>query len=127
MMFIIHSLRELANFAFMSSIRQHKIEAAIRSELAKHLQKHTNELCLGSMVTVTIVRVTSDLSLARCYLSFFAGPEKKVVLDNINLHKGKIRMEIAKRLRNMRKIPELLFFIDDSLDYAEEIEQLLKK
>ncbi len=120
-------MRELANFAFMSSIRQHKIEAAIRSELATHLQKHTNELCLGSMVTVTIVRVTSDLSLARCYLSFFAGPEKKVVLDNINLHKGKIRMEIAKRLRNMRKIPELLFFIDDSLDYAEEIEQLLKK
>ena len=111
----------------MSSIRQHKIEAAIRNELASYLQRNTNEICLGSMVTVTIIRVTSDLSLARCYLSFFAGPDKKTVLDNINLNKGKIRMEIAKRLGNMRKIPELLFFIDDSLDYAEEINNLLKK
>jgi len=111
----------------MSSIRQHKIEAAIRNELASYLQRNTNEICLGSMVTVTIIRVTSDLSLARCYLSFFAGQDKKAVLDNINLHKGKIRMEIAKRLGNMRKIPELLFFIDDSLDYAEEIDNLLKK
>jgi ribosome-binding factor A len=126
-MFITHSSGDLANFAFMSSIRQHKIEAAIRTELATYLQKHTNELCMGSMVTVTIIRVTSDLSLARCYLSFFAGLDKKVVLDNINLNKGKIRMEIAKRLKNMRKIPELLFFIDDSLDYAEEINQLLNK
>ena len=111
----------------MSSIRQHKIESAIRTELENYLLKHTNELCMGSMVTVTIVRVTSDLSLARCYLSFFAGPDKKVVLDNINHNKGKIRMEIAKRLKNMRKTPELLFFIDDSLDYAEEINELLKK
>lgn len=111
----------------MSSIRQHKIESAIRTELANYLLKHTNELCMGSMVTVTIVRVTSDLSLARCYLSFFAGPDKKAVLDNINHNKGKIRMEIAKRLKNMRKTPELLFFIDDSLDYAEEINELLKK
>lgn len=111
----------------MSSIRQHKIESAIRNELASYLQRNTSEICLGSMVTVTVIRVTSDLSLARCYLSFFAGPDKKVVLDNINLYKGKIRMEIAKRLGNMRKIPELLFFIDDSLDYAEEINNLLKK
>ncbi len=111
----------------MSSIRQHKIEAAIRSELASYLQRSTNEICMGSMVSVTIIRVTSDLSLARCYLSIFAGPDKKVVLDNINHNKGKIRMEIAKRLSNMRKTPELLFFIDDSLDYAEEINELLKK
>jgi ribosome-binding factor A len=79
------------------------------------------------MVSVTTIRVTSDLSLARCYLSIFAGPDKKEVLESIKIHTSKIRGEVGKRLKNMRKIPELLFFIDDSLDYAMEIDQLLKK
>jgi ribosome-binding factor A len=79
------------------------------------------------MVSVTAVRVTSDLSLARCYLSVFAGPDKKEVLVSIQTHQGKIRAEIGKRLKNMRKIPELLFHIDDSLDYAMKIDELLKK
>jgi ribosome-binding factor A len=60
-------------------------------------------------------------------LSVFAGPPKAEVLENIQLNKGKIRGEIGKRLKNMRKIPELIFFIDDSLDYAMKIEELLKK
>lgn len=90
-------------------------------------QRNAREICLGAMVSVTAVRVTSDLSLARCYLSIFAGPDKKEVLESIKEHSGKIRGDVGKRLKNMRKIPELLFFIDDSLDYAMEIEQLLKK
>lgn len=82
---------------------------------------------MGAMVSVTVVRVTSDLSLARCYLSIFAGPDPKEVLSNIELHSSKIRGEVGKRLKNMRKIPELRFFIDDSLEYADTINQLLKK
>jgi ribosome-binding factor A len=111
----------------MSSIRQNKIEGVIQEELSIFFQRNAREICLGAMVTVTTVRVTSDLSHVRCYLSIFAGPDKKEVLENIKIHTGKIRGEIGKRLKNMRKIPELFFFIDDSLDYAMTIDQLLKK
>lgn len=111
----------------MGSIRQNKIEGVILEELSSFFQKNAREVCLGAMVTVTVVRVTSDLSLARCYISIFAGPDKNEVLDNIRENIKKIRGEVGKRLKNMRKIPELLFFIDDSLDYASQIDRLLKK
>jgi ribosome-binding factor A len=111
----------------MSSIRQQRIEAVIREELAMFFQRNAREICLGAMVSVTIVRVTSDLSLARCYLSVFAGPKPQEVVDNICIHSSKIRGEVGKRLKNMHKIPELKFFIDDSMEYASTIEQLLKK
>ena len=110
----------------MGSIRQNKIEGVIQQELSTFFQRNSREICLGAMVTVTVVRITSDLSLARCYVSIFAGPPKKEVLDNIILNTGKIRGEIGKRLKNMKKIPELTFFIDDTLDYATEIDTLLK-
>ena len=111
----------------MSSIRQNKIEGVIQEELSTFFQRNAREICLGAMVSVTTIRVTSDLSLARCYISVFAGPDKKEVLANIQHHVGKIRGEIGKRLKNMRKIPELVFLIDDSLDYAMKIDELLKK
>jgi ribosome-binding factor A len=111
----------------MSSIRQNKIEAVIQSELSTFFQRNASEICLGAMVTVTVVRVTSDLSLARCFLSVFAGPEKTVVLENIRANQGKIRYEVGNRLKNLRKIPDLVFQIDDSLDYAMKIDELLKK
>ena len=111
----------------MSSIRQQRIETVIREELSLFFQRNAREICLGSMVSVTQVRVTSDLSLARCYISVFAGAKPKEVLDNINLHAGRIRGEVGKSLKNMRKIPELAFFIDDSMEYAAKIDELLKK
>jgi len=111
----------------MGSIRQNKIETVIREELSVYFQRNAREICLGAMVTVTVVRVTADLSLAKCYISIFAGPDKKGVLENIKLNTKVIRGEVGKRLKNMRKIPDLLFFIDDSLEYASEINELLKK
>ncbi len=111
----------------MSSIRQSKIEAGIQQELATVFQRNASEICLGAMVSVTAVRITSDLSLARCYLSIFAGPAPKEVLANVELHKSKIRGEVGNRLKNMKKLPQLAFFIDDSLDYAQQIDDLLKK
>ena len=111
----------------MSSIRQSKIERVIQEELSVYFQRNAREICLGAMVTVTVVRVTSDLSVARCYLSIFAGPSKEEVLENIELNAKKIRGEVGRRLKSMRHIPELAFFIDDSLDYAAEIDELLKK
>ena len=111
----------------MGSIRQNRLEGVIQEEMGTYFQRNAREVCLGAMVTVTTVRVTSDLSLARCYLSIFAGPDKKEVLNNIIVNTSKIRGEVGKRLKNMRKIPDLVFHIDDSLDYAMQIESLLKK
>ena len=111
----------------MSSIRQSRIEEVVREELSMYFQRNAREICLGAMVTVTVVRVTPDLSLARNYLSVFAGPTKEEVLKNIQSNASRIRGEVGKRLKNMKKIPELTFHIDDSLDYALEIDQLLKK
>lgn len=110
----------------MSTIRQQKIEAAIKNELSSLLQKHTLEFCLGQMVTVTVVRVTRDLSLAKCYLSIFPAKEPEKVLIEVKTNQNKIRGELGKRLKNMRKIPEFAYFIDDSLEYAAEIDRLLK-
>ena len=110
----------------MGSIRQQKIEAAIRQELSMILLTKASEIALGAMVSITVVRVTSDLSLARCYLSIFASDEPTKVLESINHNSGLIRRDVGKRLKNMRKIPELRFFIDDSLDYAANIHSLLK-
>lgn len=111
----------------MGSIRQNKIEGVIQEELSTVFQRNAREICLGAMVSVTQVRVTSDLSLARCYLSIFAGPPKEEVLENVKAHAGRIRKDIGKRLKNMKKMPDLAYFIDDSLDYAMEIDKLLKE
>ena len=99
----------------MSSIRQNRIEGVIQEELATYFQRNASEICLGAMVSVTIVRVTSDLSLARIYLSVFAGPDKKEVLENIQQNSRKIRGEVGKRLKNMHKIPELFIFHSEKI------------
>jgi|TARA_B100001059_G_C17763249_1_gene544094 ribosome-binding factor A len=79
------------------------------------------------MVTVTVVRVTADLSLARCYLSIFGAKDKQEVFESIETNASRIRGEVGKKLKNLRKIPALKFHIDDSLDYASKIDELLKK
>ncbi len=111
----------------MSSIRQNRIEGVIQQELSSYFQRNAREVCLGAMVSVTVVRVTADLSLARCYLSIFAGPPKEEVLKNIEINTSKIRGEVGRRLSNMHHIPNLAFHIDDSIDYANQIDELLKK
>lgn len=111
----------------MGSIRQNRIEGVIQEELSIFFQRNAQEICKGAMVTVTVVRVTPDLSLARCYLSIFAGPPKEEVLENIKANSSRIRGEVGRSIKNMRKIPEFTFHIDDSLDYAEKIDELLKK
>ncbi|MCH2231857.1 MAG: 30S ribosome-binding factor RbfA [Crocinitomicaceae bacterium] len=111
----------------MSTIRQSRIEGVIKEELSMLFQRNARDLCLGAMVTVTIVRVSPDLSSAKCYLSIFAGPEKEEVLKNITLNAASIRGDVGRRLKNMKHIPSLSFYIDDSLDYASKIDELLKK
>jgi len=117
----------ILTFVLMSTIRQSKIEGVIQEELSMLFQRNARDLCLGAMVTVTIVRVSPDLSSAKCYLSIFAGPPKEDVLKNVELNAARIRGDVGRRLKNMKHIPSLSFYIDDSLDYATKINDLLKK
>jgi len=78
------------------------------------------------MVTVTKVNTTSDLSIARVYLSVFGVTEKQKVLDKVQRHAGEIRYKLGNRVgKQIRKVPLLEFYEDDSLDYIENIENLL--
>ena len=82
----------------------------------------------GVLVSVTRVRISPDLSICTAYLSIFPSDNAQQMLDNIRRNEKSVRYELGQRVRNqLRIIPELRFFIDDSLDYLEHIDQLLKK
>jgi ribosome-binding factor A len=81
----------------------------------------------GNMITVTKVYVAPDLYMAKVYLSLFGKTDKNELLSQISTHKKEIRLKLGNRIHNqVRSIPELEFFLDDSLDYIENIENLLK-
>ena len=80
------------------------------------------------MVTVTVVRISPDLGVAKVYLSIFPGEALKEALQSVTDKVGLIRREMGKKLRNqLRHIPEFVFYLDDSLDYAERIDNLLNE
>ena len=111
----------------METTRQNKIGRLLQKELSKIFLVETRKMP-GVMVSVSVVRVTSDLSIARAYLSIFPTEKSADILKNIQDTAKSIRHELAQRVRfQLRKMPELHFYIDDSLDYAEKIEDLLKK
>ncbi|MFH0895244.1 MAG: ribosome-binding factor A [Bacteroidota bacterium] len=112
----------------MSTTRQQKISRLIQKELGLILQFKMNHIVSGAMVTVTHVNVTPDLAVARAYLSLFATKDKKVLFDTITSHATEIRKRLAESIgKQVRVIPFLEFHFDDSLDYIENIEKLLKK
>ena len=81
----------------------------------------------GVLVSVSVVRISPDMSVARVYLSIFPSEKSKEIVENINNNTKSIRFELGTRVRHqLRIIPELKFFVDDSLDYIEKIDQLLK-
>ena len=82
----------------------------------------------GKMITVTVVRISADFSIARVYLSIFPVKKDEDPLKPVHEHAGQIRHELGQKIRNqLRIVPELHYFIDDSLDYIENIENLLKE
>ncbi len=107
--------------------RQNKIARLIQKELADIFQKDKREAFHGKLISVTTVRITRDLSLARIYLSIYPSDKSKEVLDNITITNKMFRGELGRRVgKILRIIPELEFFIDDSLDYLDNIDKLLK-
>lgn len=111
----------------MDSTRQQKINRLLQKELADIFQRESRNMFKGVMISVTVVRVTTDLSIARVHVSIFPGDNKKEVLKEIRMANSRIRGLLGRRIgKQMRIVPELEFYIDDSLDYIENIDRLLK-
>ncbi len=111
----------------MESTRQNKIARLIQKDLSVIFQQQTRQT-RGILVSVSVVRISPDLSVAKAYLSIFPSEKAQEILDNINAHVSQIRYELGNLERHqLRIIPELKFFIDDSLDYVENIDKLLNK
>ncbi len=112
----------------MESTRQKKISRLLQKEVAEILRKKTITLAPGKMITVTTARVSPDLGTAKIYLSIFPSADNEKVLESISNAKGSIRNELGKLVRNqLRVVPELIFYLDDSLDYIDNIESLLSE
>mgnify|MGYP002623765355 CR=1 FL=1 len=108
--------------------RQNKVARLIQKDLAELLQAYARNWFQGSIISVSVVRISPDLSVAKCYLSIFPDSRKDEIMATINAHIKEIRYQLGNRIHNqVRIIPELIFNIDDSLDYLENIERLLKK
>ncbi len=112
----------------MESNRQKKIAGVLQKDLADVLQKAARDGGLQNvLISVTKVNVTVDLSIAKVYLSIFPVDQGPKLLEGINSNAPLIKHELAQRVKNqMRKMPALKFFIDDSLEYIDNIEQSLK-
>ena len=111
----------------MQETRQNRVARLLQKELATIFQSQT-QATHGVMVSVTQVRVSPDLSICTAYLSIFPSEKAEEILKNITANEKTIRYDLGTRVRNqLRIVPELRFFIDDSLDYIEHIDELLKK
>ena len=103
--------------------RQQKLNTFLQQEVANLLQKAVREGSVNNLlVSVTKVNVTSDFSIAKIYLSIFPSNNTKYYLKTLQKNSYQIRYDLAQKMKNhMRKIPDLHFYLDDSLDYIEEI------
>lgn len=109
----------------METTRQAKISRLLQKELSELFRLQTAKTH-GTLVSVSAVRISPDLSVARAYLSIFPSERSAEIIKSINASAKTIRYELAQRVRyQLRKMPELTFFVDDSLDYAENIDRLL--
>ncbi len=111
----------------MQETRQNKIARLLQKELSMIFQEQTRSLH-GVMVSVTRVRISPDLSVCTAYLSVFPSEKSEEIVQNITKNEKQIRYELGTRIRyQLRIVPELRFFVDDSLDYIDRIDELLKK
>jgi ribosome-binding factor A len=108
--------------------RQKKIGGVLQRDLADILQKNLKDAGrTGVIISVSKVKVTTDLSIAKAYISIFPQKHAQEVIEEINLGKSKIKHEMAQRTKNqLRKMPEINYYLDDSLEYIENIEKSIK-
>lgn len=109
--------------------RQKKIGTVLQQEIAALLQNAIRKGDISNlMISVTKVNVTSDLSIAKVYLSIFPNNLASSYFENLKENKSQLRHDLSQKMKNqLRRIPELHFYLDDSLDYIEAIEKELNK
>lgn len=111
----------------MESTRQSKVAKQIQKDISDIFSKEGADLVKGAMVTVTAVRMSPDLGYAKIYLSIFPFEKSKAIMDAVTQQEWRIRKALGTRIRNqLRIVPELTFFLDDSLEYIENIDNLLR-
>lgn len=109
----------------METTRQNKVARLIQKELSDMFQRQTQAM-RGTLVSVSACRISPDMSVCRAYLSVFPSEKSEEIVANVNQNVRSIRYELGRRVRmQLRIIPELKFFVDDSLDYVENIDRLL--
>jgi ribosome-binding factor A len=112
----------------MDSVRQSKIARLLQKELATFFLAESRNFFPGKMITITMVRVSPDLGVAKVYLSIFPHKPDEDIISQLSQHSKMIRNVLGRSIRHqVRVIPELAFYIDDSMDYVERIDKLLKK
>lgn len=111
----------------MESTRQAKIARLLQKELSEILRVQTAKTH-GIIISVSAVRISPDLSIARAYLSVFPSAKSPEIIESLNHSAKTIRYDLGQKVRyQLRKVPELAFYLDDSLDYIENIDNLLKE
>lgn len=111
----------------METTRQAKIARLLQKDLSEIFRQQTAKTH-GTLVSVSAVRISPDLSIARVYLSIFPPEKSQEIIESVNASAKTIRYELAQKVRfQLRKCPDLSFYIDDSLDYIENIDRLLEK
>ena len=111
----------------MESTRQSKVAKQIQKDISDIFSKEGADLVKGAMVTVTAVRMSPDLGYAKIYLSIFPFEKSMAIMDAVTQQEWRIRKALGSRIRNqLRIVPELTFFLDDSLEYIENIDNLLR-
>lgn len=109
------------------STRQKKVARLIQQDLGVYFQRNASLYAKGGMITVTVVRVSPDLGLAKVYLSIFAVDDKPAALQAVKDGAAEVRRYLGTKVRyQLRIVPELMFLLDDSLDHIERIDNLIK-
>ena len=112
----------------MESVRQQKVNKLVQKELAEIFRSESRNLFGGAFITVTQTRVSPDLGIAKVYLSIMATKDKQAIFNLVQDQKPAIRKRLGNLVgKQLRVVPDMVFFIDDSLDYAMKIDELLKK
>lgn len=109
-------------------LRQSRVARELQRDLSEIVRAKGMAFWNGAMVTVSEVRVSADLSIAKVYVSVFPSEKQESVMEQLEEQKKTLRGELGRQVRNqLRIVPELDFYLDTSLDYADHIEELLKK
>ena len=119
---------ELPEMEKQATTRQLKVAREIQKDLAEIIRSKGMAVFGGAMVTVSEVRISPDLSIAKTYVSIFPSAKAQEVMNMLNERNHEIRGELGRRVaKQLRIVPEIAFYLDSSIDYAEHIDELLKK